>query len=819
MECFINIIWFCFKKLNHNPSKYQYIFIIICFIIVFVLFNLNNVFGQSLKGKIVTANNTPIEFVTVSLLKDTINLENTITDSNGVYRFTRLKIGHYKLSVSHINYENKETAFNMLNDTIINVMLFLKSKELKEIAVSGKKPLIQRKVDRIIFNVENSLTAIGSNALEAISKAPGVRVINNTISLVGKSKLAIMFNGRLSQLTGDDLINYLKSTSANDISTIEVITNPPAKYDAEGNSGLINIITKKNTQLGYNCSVQLGDAQSTYNTLLGGVNLNYNKEKNKLYTLFNAGNGSTAPIEKNIIFYPTQTWKKTNNRRDYNRYITGTIGYDYQPNAKTAAGFNYSFGALSPNMKEAISTPIYNLFNTIDSSINTNANSTRNINYQSVNIHFENKIDSVGKKITIDGDWYFYQDNNERKFTNENYNANGELMPNTLTQYLSGSKQNINLYTLNIVADLPFKAYKISVGGKLSFINNKSDVSFYQRINNRYAFDNSNSNNFIYNENTQAIFANFSKTIKKFDFQVGLRSENTGTTGISQNNNQTTKNSYFKFFPTAYITYNLNDMNSFSLSYGKRINRPSYYKLNPFKWYTNSYSYSEGNPFLQPSFNNNFEISHTYNNFLTTALSVSNENNRFDQITIVQNNTNLQITKYLNFLKTYTYQLSSSVFINKINWLETNNQFQIFYSVSKSSLPETKPIIKGWGGYVSSDNQIVFNKVRTILGELNFWYQFPYIDGLDKSSGYYNIDAAIKFLVHKKKLQVTISGNDILKSNKPIYYSLFNNIKQQNNNYYDNQQINISILYKFGNQKIKKNYRQINNSEETKRIN
>jgi len=245
MECFINIIWFCFKKLNHNPSKYQYIFIIICFIIVFVLFNLNNVFGQSLKGKIVTANNTPIEFVTVSLLKDTINLENTITDSNGVYRFTRLKIGHYKLSVSHINYENKETAFNMLNDTIINVMLFLKSKELKEIAVSGKKPLIQRKVDRIIFNVENSLTAIGSNALEAISKAPGVRVINNTISLVGKSKLAIMFNGRLSQLTGDDLINYLKSTSANDISTIEVITNPPAKYDAEGNSGLINIITKK----------------------------------------------------------------------------------------------------------------------------------------------------------------------------------------------------------------------------------------------------------------------------------------------------------------------------------------------------------------------------------------------------------------------------------------------------------------------------------------------------------------------------------------------------------------------------------------------
>jgi hypothetical protein len=188
-------------------------------------------------------------------------------------------------------------------------------------------------------------------------------------------------------------------------------------------------------------------------------------------------------------------------------------------------------------------------------------------------------------------------------------------------------------------------------------------------------------------------------------------------------------------------------------------------------------------------------------------------------LTFVDNNSNIQITKYLNFLKSYNYQLSTSISYAKIKWLESNNQFQVFYSITNSSIPQTQNSVKGWGGYISSDNQIILNKAKTIISAINFWYQFPYIDGLDNSSSYYNIDAAIKFLLLQKRLQVSINGNDILKSNKPKYYSLFNNIKQLYNNYYDNQQIKISLRYKFGNQKIKREDRQLNNSEETRRMN
>jgi len=263
----------------------------------------------------------------------------------------------------------------------------------------------------------------------------------------------------------------------------------------------------------------------------------------------------------------------------------------------------------------------------------------------------------------------------------------------------------------------------------------------------------------------------------------------------------------------------MDDKNIFSLSYGKRINRPSYSWLNPFRWYTDPYAYSEGNPFLQPSYNNNIELSYTYNNFLTTGLSFSKETNKFDQIVFVQNNSNIQINEPLNFITGYSYIWSNSVSFEKLKWLENNSQFSLYYMQSNSSIPQTQQSVEGWGAYMSIDNQFIFNQKRTIICAVNFWYQFPAVDGVDKSSAYYNIDAGLKFLLKKGKIQIAVNTVDIFKTNKPVYYSLVNNIKQQYNNYYDTRQFKLSVRYSFGNAKIKKEDHQLGNQEERDRVN
>jgi hypothetical protein len=779
------------------------------------------VHAQSIKGYIKNIKGIPLEFATITFLKhqDSTFFETIITDSVGFYNSSIIENGYYNLKISFTNYETQTADLFIRNDTIVNFQLTPRQQQLQEVIVTSKKPLIERKVDRIIFNVENSVTAIGSDALEALSKTPSVRVQNNKISLIGKSGVNIMIDGKLSPLSGDDLANYLKSISADNIVRVEVIITPPAQYDAQGNNGLINIVLKGNQRLGYNGDIRMSYIQTTYATAIAGGDFNYNKNKFKFYSNLNLGDGSIAPIEQQTIFYSNQTWEQTDYRIDFQKYLSGTCGLDYDLSKHTSFGIIYNGGISYPDMNEHISIPIYNNTSGLDSSIKTNAYTDRSINRNAINIHLKQQIDTIGKQLLIDADYFSYKDNNQRTFNTTNYSENGLTIPNSYVQDLSNSNQNIDLYTLKVDLNLPFKKYTLALGGKLSFIKNLSDISFSESINNQYTIDSAQSNTFHYVENTQAFYSNISKTIKKWDFQGGLRFELTQTKGYSVTNNQTNTNNYLKYFPTVFINYNMDDKNIFSLSYGKRINRPSYSWLNPFRWYTDPYAYSEGNPFLQPSYNNNIELSYTYNNFLTTGLSFSKETNKFDQIVFVQNNSNIQINEPLNFITGYSYIWSNSVSFEKLKWLENNSQFSLYYMQSNSSIPQTQQSVEGWGAYMSIDNQFIFNQKRTIICAVNFWYQFPAVDGVDKSSAYYNIDAGLKFLLKKGKIQIAVNTVDIFKTNKPVYYSLVNNIKQQYNNYYDTRQFKLSVRYSFGNAKIKKEDHQLGNQEERDRVN
>jgi hypothetical protein len=693
----------------------------------------------------------------------------------------------------------------------------LKKINLQGVEINFKKALIEKKVDRTVFNVERSVAAIGTDALELMAKVPGIRVVNDRVSLVGKGSVNIMINDKLSPLSEDDLANYLRSIPSDRIAKIEVITNPSAKYDAQGNNGLINIVLKKIIEQGFKGSANLGFTQAIYPTGSAGGNLSFKKDKITLFSNFNIRKGSTVPFEQSNVFYPDQTWNVVNRDRNFRLVPGGQIGMDYQASKNTLIGFSYNRGLTNFHSEENIKTRVLNKVQSLDSVLNSDAHARIRSNYNAANLYLKGFIDSLGKQVTINADWFKYEDNNQRFFDNRSFDQNGGMIPGSFAQYLSSSAQNLNLYTLKADADLPYTYFNLSLGTKLSFIKNESGVSFYKSRNDVYEPEQSQSNRFSYRENTQALYVNVNKTIKKWDFQLGLRSEYTQIKGTSANS--INENDYLKLFPTLFIVYRLKEKSEFSLSYGRRINRPAYKKLNPFRWYNNQYFYSEGNPFLQPSYSNNVELSHTYAGLLTSTLSFNNTSDGYNEVNFTDPDNNIQILRPVNFVSSYKYQLSNSITFNQLKWWESLNQLDVFYIRSRSSIAQTIPLLDGFGAYFSTLNQFIFNKSRTMMGDVNFWYQFAGVNDLNQMKSQYSLDIGVKRLLLDKKLQLALNISDILKSRKDRYNSLVNNIRQEYDHYYDSRYVRLSIRYNFGNDKMKPQDHKPGNEEERKRSN
>jgi hypothetical protein len=785
---------------------------------LFALFSVLSSRAQfKLSGKVADQEHQAISFVTVKISGPQNSVNYTQTDSLGFYHFNNLQAGKYAIIFSALNFKGGNRILILIMDTVMNIQLQGNQNNLADVQINARKALIEKQIDRTVFNVENSVSAIGTDALELLSKVPGVRILNDKVSLVGKGGVNIMINDKLVPLSDDELSNYLKSVSSGNIAKIEVITNPPARYDAQGNNGLINIVLKKNTAEGFKGSVNTAFTQATYPTVSAGGNLSYRKNRITLSTNFNIRKGSLVPFEQSDVFYPTQTWNIVNKDRNFRTVPSGQIGIDYQITPKTVLGLSYNGGLTNFHSEENIKTTIYNRTGNLDSVLNSDANAKIRSHYHSANVYLKQVLDSTGKQLTINGDWFKYSDDKDRFFNNTSYLQNGVIIPNSFAEYLSTSKQNIDLYTLKADVDLPYKTFKLSFGAKLSFIHNQSDLAFYKVRNAIYEIDPGQTNLFNYQENTQALYINYNKTIKRWDFQVGLRGEYTQIDGVSVN--EQNSSDYFRLFPTLYISYHANDKSTFAVNYGRRINRPAYRKLNPFRWYSNQYAYTEGNPFLQPSYNDNIEISHTLNNLLTTTLSLSHTTNGFNDINFIDAGTNIQAAKPVNFITGYHYQFSNAVTFNVLKCWESINQVDVFYDVSNSSIAQTLSNLNGFGAYFSTLNQFVFNPSKTILGEASFWYQFPSVDGLNQNKNLYNLDLGIKTLLLNKKIQLGITATDVLKTNRYRFNSLINNIRQEYNNYYDNRQLRITFRYNFGNEKIKQQDRKLGNEEERKRNN
>lgn len=776
-------------------------------------------FAQStlkLKGKI-ASETTPLQWADVSILNQEGKIiDGTTTNQDGSFEIN-LKSGSYKIGISLLGFADYEKEISVEKDTDLGIIILKENEtKLSEVVIQSKKKTIEQKTDRLVYNLENNVTAVGSDALSLINTAPGVVVKNDLITILGKGTSRVMIDGRLIELTGEELNNFLKSISASDIKNIEIISNPPAKYEADGFGGLINIIMKKGVRDSWKNTTTASYDQNKYGIYTLRNNFFYNKNKFKFSASVNGKTGYKNADENLEMYFPDGLSKMSSATKVKNENFSGKLALDYDFSDRTTIGFQFMNDRNNPDFGSDIRIEKYNLQNELQNvTLNISATDKGSKN-QTYNVHLITKLDSLNRKLSFDIDYFNYSSKFDRDFIANNYTQNMQFVDvNQAGRNISN--QDIDNWSFKADMEHPFQIFNLSYGAKVSFTNSISDVLFYDNISGTPKLDPGQSNQFKYRENNQAIYINGDKKLSdKWNLQMGLRLENTQTTGFSETLNQENVNDYLKLFPTFYASYKRNENNTFSLNYGKRINRPRFDLLNPFKVYINSNSYSEGNPFLRPSFSDNFELSHSYKEVLRTSLFMNVITNGYGVIFTSVPETNTQIVTRENYFKGLNYGLGESYSASFTDWWESENT--IYFLGSKTEFT------KDFNANPSNSLQIDFTTNNTfVLGkttkiQIDFNYSTPFKNGLYEVGYVSSFDIGFKQDLFNKTLQVAFLANDIFNTSYlKDFTSVVNGVKQVYSQNESNRFVRLSVVYNFGNKKINVKERNFGNQEERKR--
>jgi len=766
----------------------------------------------SIHGIVNNNKDVPLRAVTVSLLKasDSSLVKAAITEQNGSFEIQSALKGNFLLSYSMTGFQLKySAAFTLENGqsfTSPTISLQPMIGKMQGVTVYSKKPMIEMKADKLVFNVENSINATGSNALELLQKSPGVLVDNNdNISMKGKSGVKIYIDGRLTQLDSKSLADYLKSISSNDIEAIEMISNPGAKYDASGNAGIINIRLKKNKKYGTNGSASLGFKQGYTPKGDASLSLNY---RNKKINIFSNISGNIGNFQQHLDIYRIQSdtiYDQHTIMISKNKSTNIKAGVDYSLNNKSTVGFlvtsNFSNESFNSSGSTVITyQPTNEYVKTLQATNYVPGNRT-NANFN-VNYRYE---DTTGRTIGFDGDYGLFRSTGASYQPNYYYNDN-----NLLYSIINGNSTpiNIDIYTAKLDMEQKLGKGKLGYGGKFAYVKTSNSFEFYNYQNSIPFKDLSRSNSFVYKENVNAAYINYNGSFKtKWNLQAGLRMEQTNSEGdltradgIVQPDN-TVKRSYLDLFPSAAISYTLNDKNAFGLTYSRRIDRPSYQDLNPFENKLDELTYEKGNAFLRLQYTDNIEISHTYKSMLTTSLTYSYVKDYATQITDTTNG-NATYVQQQNIAsqRIFSFNMGSPLSINKwwsgyaniwYNYQHIKGEYNgIMINISTTS---------DYGAYMQNS----FSLGKDYTAELTGWFNGPGLEGTWKRKAMGGMEAGIQKLFLKKKASIRISGTDILNTLKFHATSNYGGSNLRISQFGEQRTIRLNFTYRFGSSQIK----------------
>lgn len=678
---------------------------------------------------------------------------------------------------------------------------------MEQINLLVKKKLIERKADRLIFNVEASIASQGMDASETLSNVPMLKVDDNmgSISIAGKSTVNVMINGRMLNLSGNALLNYLKSIRSENISKIEVITTPPSKYEAQGNSGLINIILKKNPNLGFSGNINSNLIQRTYSGFSSNGSLNYQTEKFSSSLKLTYYDSAKRTDENYSIIGATQNYSNSI-RRDMWKELTPTLNLSYKISKNAEIGMEYIYAHQKSGMD------IVNTTKNITSALQEENLLTHTFHREKLPTHtlsayYDLKLDSLGKKLSIAGN--FYKNNSD---TEVNFSTR-KLSDNSVQDVKTISLVSPQIFSVQGDLELPFSFGTIETGVKFNQFKNNSDLQYYNLSGGQYTPDYSRANIFEYREENYAAYFSFAKNFgKHWETKAGIRYENTNAESFTPATNSGNKYQYGQWFPSAYVSYK-EDKNVFSFSYSRRINRPSMGNLNPFRWYSNPYSYYSGNPLLTPAYINNWELGYTFNNKFSASVYYLRMKNAFGQISSLDDLS--QISTYLNYYNNNFWGLNASYTDTFFKFWETSISMNASLQNSSVFNIDATPQ-KGSSFTYSINNTLALNKNKTLVFFLNYSHSLPYKNVNSYFYAFPELTSGLKVSLMEKKLQINATVTNIF-SQRYRGELYFSDNTQYMNNYWDGRSFRLSVNYTFGSGKKKISKKNIN-FEEKERV-
>ena len=776
------------------------------------------VFGQQtdVAGSVSSEDGRPLPSITVTALRQPSkkSARFSLTDQKGNYQISLSDTGWYLIQLSGVGYQTKtgEAFYIGLDRTPIQLKMMTlvqASKNLTGVVVEAKKPLIEQKIDRTVVNVDASPVNVGSSALEVLEKSPGISVDKDgNISLKGKEGVLVLIDGRPTQLGAADLANMLRSLSATQLDQIEIMTNPPARFDAAGNAGIINIKTKKTKLMGYNGSATLSYGQGKYPKTSESLNMNYRQNKVNLFTNLSYNYRKSfqrLTIQRNFLDKASKDvisqFDQVARMLKVNESYNGKIGMDYFATKRTTIGVvlngYYTPSDFQNRNLNNISDPHGNLKEQAR-ALSLSDESWKNL---SANLNFRTILDTAGKELTADLDRMKYRGEQFTSLSNFYYSPAGSELRKGDTLY-GQLPQIIDITTFRAdYSQALRKGARLEAGIKTSFVKTDNNAIYDTMYYGQVIRDKNRSNYFIYKENINAAYVSVSgKLSGKWSAQGGLRLENTRAEGNQMTTGENFVRNYTQLFPTAYLQYAADKKNTYVVNFGRRIRRPNYESLNPFIEYLDRYTSQQGNPNLKPQFSNNVELSHSFQGMITTTLNYSTTKDILQQIIEQNEATNETYVKQANIASQRQLGLSVSTNLKITKWWTGNlyanlshNRFEGLANGEMVSIAAT---------FLSINGSQQFKITKTLSGELSGWYRTKGIEGFMQSRAVGTLAFGLSQQVMQGKGSIRFSLRDIFYTQAfgaKVKYSTVDARFQERN---DSRVATISFTYKFAKGKL-----------------
>ncbi|MGB7528462.1 TonB-dependent receptor domain-containing protein [Sphingobacterium cellulitidis] len=761
-----------------------------------------------IKGKVVNQDNQPVVSASVYLMSSTANvlIKSAVTDENGVYTIIKAPKGSYYIEVSSVGYGKSKSAVFELGDKtyeVEDIKISPSSQAIEAVTVEGRAPLVQNVNGKLVLNVENSTLAAGNNALEVVKRAPGVSVDkDDNLQLMGQQGVTVTIDGRQTYMTGEQLATFLKSTDASQIKSVEVTTTRSAKDDAEGAVGTINIVLKKSKTEGFNGSFIASAAHGKHPRGNTSLNINYKKNNTTLfgsYAYTNNKEENTLNIYREIrnagnITYFDQKAQilEKNNSHNFR------AGIEQKTSENNTMMFQVSGNKYSEDSENTSATTIGKSVSVIDSILRSPAVNDMSLSRVSLNFNNEYKMDTLGQKLTLDLDWSIFNNDANMNYHNRMEFPNGSLVkPETFDRSIMPTDIDIYVGKLDYVK--PFKKGNLEAGLKYSKVQSDNNMIYdrlkgdvWENIANR-------SNHFIYDEQIAAGYMDYSRAFGKWTTKVGIRAEYTKSNSEFVSTGENFERDYLDWFPSANLGYNLSENHIFSLGYAKKITRPNYRFLNPFRYYIDEKTYQLGNPDVKPQYTHGFTLNYTLMQMFNFTLGTDITNDAIvesmgqdsikNETWVTRENLGRSVTSYLN--------MNIPFKVGKF-WTMNNNITGIYMHFKG---PIAGSVVDRGSFFIQANSFHNFRINPQWSFEASVNGNTPFIYNLFKIQGRINTDLGVNYNFKDQKSSLKLAMTDVFRSSRNNLDTDFNEFRSRIRQYNDNQTVRLTFTYKFGNLK------------------